>query len=75
MKEYLENHMVTWASRVMSLDLIDDPPAPMAPETDSPFQLETHFKDLVDKMRSDSGEDYPETLAAMAKLAEVYMMQ
>ena len=67
--------MVTWASRVMSLDLIDDPPAPMAPETDSPFQLETHFKDLVDKMRSDSGEDYPETLAAMAKLAEVYMMQ
>lgn len=67
--------MVTWASRVMSLDLIDDPPAPVAPETDSPFQLETHFKDLVEKMRNDSGEDYPETLAAMAKLAEVYIMQ
>ena len=74
-KEYLENHMVTWASRVKSLDLIDDPPAPMALETESPFQLETRFKDLVEEKRSDSGEDNPETLAAMSRLAEVYMMQ
>ncbi|KAI4283746.1 MAG: hypothetical protein L6R38_001960 [Xanthoria sp. 2 TBL-2021] len=74
-KKYLEHHMIVRTSQVKSLELIDDTPAPMPPEQDSPFQLETNFKELVDKRRTDLGEDHTETLAAMAKLAEVYMMQ
>ncbi|KAL9632491.1 MAG: hypothetical protein Q9204_003777 [Flavoplaca sp. TL-2023a] len=74
-KDYLEHHMVEWASQVTSLDLIDDPPVPKPPELDSPFQLETHVKDVYDQTRTASGEEHPKTLAAMTKLAEIYIMQ
>ncbi|KAL8864480.1 MAG: hypothetical protein Q9174_007336, partial [Haloplaca sp. 1 TL-2023] len=74
-KEYLELQMVMRTSEVKSLDLIDDPPTPAAPELDSPFQLEAHLKEVYDRARADVGEDHPETLTAMAKLAEIYMMQ
>ncbi|KAI4262924.1 MAG: hypothetical protein L6R42_001903 [Xanthoria sp. 1 TBL-2021] len=74
-KKYLEHHMIVRTSQVKSLESIDDTPAPRHPEQDSPFQLETNFKELVDERRTDLGVDHTETLAAMAKLAEVYMMQ
>ena len=74
-KDYLHHQMAEWASQNKTFDLIDDPPVPKAPELDSPFQLETHLKDVYDQTRTESGEEHPKTLAAMAKLAEICMMQ
>ncbi|KAL8893581.1 MAG: hypothetical protein Q9192_005126 [Flavoplaca navasiana] len=38
-------------------------------------QLETHLKGVYDQTQTESGEKHPKTLAAMAELAEIYMMQ
>ncbi|KAL8654236.1 MAG: hypothetical protein Q9226_003512 [Calogaya cf. arnoldii] len=74
-KEYLELQMVTRAFETQSLDLMDDPPAPMAPEKDSTFQLETHYQALADRLRTELGEKHEDTLRAMIKLSETYTMQ
>lgn len=74
-KKFLEHHMIRQASQVKSFEMIQDPPLPIASETDSPFQLESYFKTLMEEAQSKLGEDHAETFAAMFKLSEVYMMQ
>ena len=74
-KKYLEHHMVKQASQVKALELIHDPPVPIAPETDSPFQLESYFKGVLEEANFKPGEDDVESFAATFKLSETYMMQ
>ncbi|KAL8689163.1 MAG: hypothetical protein Q9218_005100 [Villophora microphyllina] len=74
-KKYLEHHMITRTSQVKSLDMIDDAPLPMAPEKDSPFQLEAYFKNMIDEAQTKFGEDHIKTLTAMSNLSETYMIQ
>ena len=74
-KEYLSVQMVLRASQIDSFDAIDDAPAPIAPETDSPFQLETHYENKVNQLTTASGYDHMETLEARFRLSESYMMQ
>ncbi|KAL8995893.1 MAG: hypothetical protein Q9169_004467 [Polycauliona sp. 2 TL-2023] len=73
-KKYLEHQMILRTSQVKSLDMIDDSPVPVPPEQHSPFQLEVQYKESVDKTRESFGEDHPETMTAMTRLSEVYMM-
>ena len=74
-KEYLERQMLLQICKIKSFDLIHDPPPPPASERDSPFQLETQFKEIVQKELAEYDGTHVVTLAAIFNLSKTYMMQ
>ena len=74
-KKYLKHQMILQASQFKSLDLMDDPPVLKPLENDSPAQLEAHYEKVVEKSTAEVGKDHSETLFALSKLAEAYILQ
>ena len=74
-KDYLERQMIIKARNIKSFNLIHDPPPPLASETDSPFQFEIQFQEMVQKALADFDEAHITTLVAFFNPSETYMMQ
>lgn len=62
--------MVKQASLIKSFDLIDEPPAPIASETDSPYQLEIHFRELIEKAEVGAGRESTDSIPSRFRLSE-----